>query len=527
MASFSISEHVLEALNSLFAYVPKRHKIWIDAVCIDQSNSTEKAHQIAAMPRIYSQAQEVLCWLGAEADGSGRLVDSLPSMAQRARQEFHPQFEKRGHKGNVSISIEDDELWISIIPFFLRPWFHRLWVVQEILMARELVLVCGKKTISWDALVEAISELRLYHIAFENTEAEQVYRCATRGIFELGQWRKDHRGAVINGLSQPELVRLLLWGSQREVTEPVDRIWALAGLARAEVRKSVAPLIDYSPAGRSNIHATFKAFTQAFLLQDEHLWLLSLVAITPKYEGLPSWCPSFGYSIDDWQHGLLQRDAWDYNAGYSEAELLKPKVRFSSENGHLTTYGFVIDMIQDERSLVEPQNRELRLPFDEACLNLALECYPDRDKAIEAHSCTIIADRRVQIRTSASREVVSPSELGSIYATWRSYLEGHPDVASLSPEDKERLSKFKWLSDIATRRRYVSTFEGRVGLAPLGAQVGDLICILHGANTPYVFHTNGKEDPWTLVGDAYIHGIMYGEALLMTERQEEGLIVMS
>jgi hypothetical protein len=65
MASFSISEHVLEALNSLFGYVPKGHKSWIDAICIDQSNPAEKAHQIAAMPRLYSQAQQVLCWLGA------------------------------------------------------------------------------------------------------------------------------------------------------------------------------------------------------------------------------------------------------------------------------------------------------------------------------------------------------------------------------------------------------------------------------------------------------------------------------
>jgi hypothetical protein len=45
--------------------VPKGHKSWIDAICIDQSNPAEKAHQIAAMPRLYSQAQQVLCWLGA------------------------------------------------------------------------------------------------------------------------------------------------------------------------------------------------------------------------------------------------------------------------------------------------------------------------------------------------------------------------------------------------------------------------------------------------------------------------------
>jgi hypothetical protein len=111
----------------------------------------------------------------------------------------------------------------------------------------------------------------------------------------------------------------------------------LTGLALPELRKSVAPLVDYSVAGRSNFYATFKAFTQAFLLQNQRLWMLSLIAITPKYESLPSWCPSFGYCPDDWELHLLQLDVKDYNAGYSDAEPLKLSVRFSPENGHLTT----------------------------------------------------------------------------------------------------------------------------------------------------------------------------------------------
>jgi hypothetical protein len=255
--------------------------------------------------------------------------------------------------------------------------------------------------------------------------------------------------------------------------------------------------------------------------------MLSLAAVTPKHESLPSWCPNFRYCPDDWQLGLLQRDVKHYNAGYSDAEPLKPSVRFSPANGHLTTYGFIIDEVQAVRVLGEPENVELRLPFNDMCLELAVWRYHDRDKAVEAHSRTIIADRRAYIGNLGRGKEISPSDLSGIYASWRMHLKGHPHVASPSPEDNEAISKFKWLSDIATRRTYIGTFGGRIGLAPIEAHVGDLICILHGANTPYLVRRNGKGNLLTLVGDAYVHGVMYGEALSMPERQLEGNIVIS
>jgi hypothetical protein len=50
-----------------------------------------------------------------------------------------------------------------------------------------------------------------------------------------------------------------------------------------------------------------------------------------------------------------------------------------------------------------------------------------------------------------------------------------------------------------------------------------VICVLYGANTPYVFRPVG-EHVNMLVGDAYIHGIMYGEALSFPSRQNGGSI---
>jgi Heterokaryon incompatibility protein (HET) len=42
--------------------------IWIDALCIDQQNNSERNHQVRVMGKIYEMAIEVLVWLGCSAD---------------------------------------------------------------------------------------------------------------------------------------------------------------------------------------------------------------------------------------------------------------------------------------------------------------------------------------------------------------------------------------------------------------------------------------------------------------------------
>ena len=61
-------------------------------------------------------------------------------------------------------------------------------------------------------------------------------------------------------------------------------------------------------------------------------------------------------------------------------------------------------------------------------------------------------------------------------------------------------------------RRFFATQEGYIGLAPSRTVAGDLVCILKGANVPFVLRRAGES--FVLVGECYCHGIMYGEAML-------------
>ena len=86
--------------------------IWIDAICINQANNTERNAQVQRMGEIYSQADEVIIWLGDAPDGSCSLADGC-------------------HLGNLGKECTRDDIRenrASIFDVFERPWFNRLWV---------------------------------------------------------------------------------------------------------------------------------------------------------------------------------------------------------------------------------------------------------------------------------------------------------------------------------------------------------------------------------------------------------------
>lgn len=85
------------------------------------------------------------------------------------------------------------------------------------------------------------------------------------------------------------------------------------------------------------------------------------------------------------------------------------------------------------------------------------------------------------------------------------YLVGDPEYVDLY---------LRQVSEIVQGRRFAISDVGYMVLVPGCADIGDYICILPGCNVPYVLREEG--DAHLLVGDAYVHGIMYGEVMEKT-----------
>jgi Heterokaryon incompatibility protein (HET) len=86
--------------------------IWIDAICIDQSEKVEKGHQLPLMAEIYARANRVIVWLGKTSDGSSEALEAIRLAAE-----------------NPVDSLKTDErMEKGISKLLKRSWFQRIWV---------------------------------------------------------------------------------------------------------------------------------------------------------------------------------------------------------------------------------------------------------------------------------------------------------------------------------------------------------------------------------------------------------------
>ncbi|KAK8096730.1 Plasma membrane ATPase 1 [Apiospora kogelbergensis] len=148
---------VTESLHSALGHLrspTESRRIWVDAVCIDQDDAAEKAHQISLMNTIYSEAERVLVWLGPSAPESkpafslvnrvvrlnsqssywsllGSLDASCPNHIVPDYVDFSPSNELQ------KLSTQDLNPLMTMLEL---PWFTRLWVYQGKSKVRDLIL---------------------------------------------------------------------------------------------------------------------------------------------------------------------------------------------------------------------------------------------------------------------------------------------------------------------------------------------------------------------------------------------------
>ena len=79
-SSLAVTKNFKEALHYLRHNTVCSRVLWIDAICINQQDFSEKNHQVARMADIYSKAKSVIVWLGPGCDGSGTAIEALTAL---------------------------------------------------------------------------------------------------------------------------------------------------------------------------------------------------------------------------------------------------------------------------------------------------------------------------------------------------------------------------------------------------------------------------------------------------------------
>jgi hypothetical protein len=129
---------------------------WIDALCINQSNIPEKSSQVQMMGSIFAGAQKVLASLGQYEDDTELIFEELskwPSL------QIQPAQDRSDPEDDWFTFFEgfDGEYWrpdilLALRSIAKRPYWQRLWVLQEVILARDLLFFCGKGSLNWNLL---------------------------------------------------------------------------------------------------------------------------------------------------------------------------------------------------------------------------------------------------------------------------------------------------------------------------------------------------------------------------------------
>jgi Heterokaryon incompatibility protein (HET) len=154
--SFQATVNLVSALRHL-RYHNKARTLWVDAICIDQSNVQERGHQVAFMARIYSAARCDVLWLGDDPDNEAEVVfkfmEKIARILQNNPADGNSKAKNKVLNAAASLLVKGGAP-ISAMTRILRdrPVWNRIWIIQEIVVSRSVSIHCGLHSVIWECL---------------------------------------------------------------------------------------------------------------------------------------------------------------------------------------------------------------------------------------------------------------------------------------------------------------------------------------------------------------------------------------
>jgi hypothetical protein len=267
---------------------PESHaRYWIDAICINQQDLDERNQQILLMPKIYRTASRVIAWLGP----CPRILNESSVM------------------GSIHLPLRDAEygswtgLGRAIARWYAlwRPFFTRVWMVQEILLAKQVTFLIGSHHFSPREL-QAVFDFNYQMLPPSQANRLRYLRVPADGLL-ANRSRYRNRPRVWS------VIDYLVSSVGRQATDPRDLVYAGLGLiqGRPPTDSKTEPIVTYPPQYTPSLldRPDYSAEVREILihcgirlLQEEGLGALSFAYDgSPKGQlaqtDLPSWVPHF------------------------------------------------------------------------------------------------------------------------------------------------------------------------------------------------------------------------------------------
>ena len=301
--NFIVFQTMSTAIKQFRNAAPKSTTIqmWIDQICIDQSNLEERGHQVAMMADIYRGAEETWIWLGSSEELSGRDKVLGPFFRKVARN-FVENMKNLPDFGTHIPSIQDyaeinEELSrkgskerTGLKQFSESRWWSRCWVYQEATLAQSATFFFGDLAIQRELL--CLVYMGLSGTAVGNVLQTPVGESWGRWPSISGMIRRLHFFNVYISVLKDGMMDLptaLTLSRESNCSDTRDKVYGMLGLVRLNygivpnyaVSNSVANVFTEATKKIIERHGTLNILARAFRHPRDS-------AIT-----LPSWVPDF------------------------------------------------------------------------------------------------------------------------------------------------------------------------------------------------------------------------------------------
>ena len=519
--------------------------LWVDAVCIDQTNIPERNYQVSIMQHIYFRATVTFVYLGEGCLQDAvalRLMCALRDLAQLSKRYSLAELKSmepldnaltprvldalirfmelkegspnastgtRADLSSVGIPHPGDPAWEAMKSLLSYPWFSRMWIIQEVVMSSNVCMMLGKFSFHWKLVTDSLSayiELGLlYATEIANQRVAMNFRDSGKVVLSLLKVKNDPQCR--------SLIKLMNLFRKCLCSDPRDKLYALLGLANDQGAHNMVS-VDYS----KSVEAVYLECAKSLVRNRDGMEMLIDAGLTQDHGdndfkmSLPSWVPNWSREKLDFfgQRQELFRDLYRA-AGETQSE-----IEVEDRGNGLNVRGIRIDVVDALATVLATDEDKGGL------LKSELFAWEQEARKVAQQSC-FFSEERVDDYANTVGACLSPrpgviNGFNSVHFLLESFWNRRSAQASV-----DQAKYLAYVGTMAHTQKFCVTRQGYMGWVPVSSQPGDFIIVLYGGHMPFtVRKTDGK---YLLLGASYLRGFMYGEALKLEDAEPEVFVL--
>jgi hypothetical protein len=304
-----------------------------------------------------------------------------------------------------------------------------------------------------------------------------------------------------------------------QASDPRDKVYALLGIADTYVKGKSR----FDPIYGARTAAETFTLVARQILEDSNDLLLLSQAEGPMFQkmDLPSWVP-------DWSCArVLGLGVLGYKRFAAAGELPRSLTFLDSETPALKTQGMRLDHVV--------MTGESKYEFLEGDLCpkwwTVLEAMPSIYQQTGQIRTDVFWRTLITDTAGIERQHPAPPGYGAAFSAWVS-MKGFTDSTTArcmttlrNTVERITASEYETAFSHAQHLRLFLTSRAALGIGSESLQEHDSVWIVPGSRVPLILRETGDQGVFHIIGGAYVHGYMHGEALQLDIPFEEVTIV--